>query len=83
MPARSAVSSIRFASSAVRASGFVQRTAFPCFAQSSTASSCSWFGSPIDDRVGLGVGDRLLEVGRPLGDAVLGAKAFARSSDRE
>ena len=31
----------------VRASGFVQSTALPCFAQSSTASSWRWFGRPM------------------------------------
>ena len=35
------------------------------------------------DRVGLGMRDRLLEVGRPLRHAVLGAEACARSSERE
>ena len=78
MPARSAVSRIRFASSPVRASGFVQRTALPCFAQSVDRLLVKVVRQPDDHRVGLGVRDRLLEVGRPLGHALrLGERARA------
>src|SRR4051812_49809647 len=37
---------MRFASSALRASGFVQRIALRCRAHSSIACSCTSFGSP-------------------------------------
>ena len=77
------MSSIRFASSAVRASGFVQRTALPCFAQSSTASSCSWFGSPITT---VSVSGCAIASSRSVvqaGTSLSAQNAFARSSERE
>ena len=77
------MSSIRFASAAVRASGFVQRTAFPCCAQSSTASSWSWFGSPITtvsvSGCAIASSRSVVHSGTPLS----AQNAFARSSERE
>ena len=83
MPARSTVSRIRFASSAVRASGFVQRTALPCFAQSSIASSCRSFGSPT---ITVSVSGCAIACSRSVdhsGTPSAPANARARSSERE
>ena len=68
------MSSIRFASSAVRASGFVQRTALPWVRAELDRLLVQLVRQPDHDRVGLGMRDRLLEVGRPGGDVVVGAE---------
>ena len=83
MPARSARSTIRFASAPFRASGLVQSAALPCCAQSATASSCNWLGSPITTAVVSGCATASSIDVDHSGTSLSRANAAARSSERE